>query len=131
MVKGRHKKKQSKKLLIFSLVVLIALIATATTLLINKNHVVPTTTTVPTTLAPATVTISAVGDMELGSTPFKTLKKRGKRRLGGGWEGGQPSLGCCQACGKTAVDLKRLSVQIRPTAGKPGPGVYARDIVRS
>ena len=69
MVKGRHKKKQSKKLLIFSLVVLIALIATATTLLINKNHVAPTTTTVPTTLAPTTVTISAVGDMELGSTP--------------------------------------------------------------
>ena len=69
MVKGRHKKKQSKKLLIFSLVVLIALIATATSLLINKNHVAPTTTTVPTTLAPTTVTISAVGDMELGSTP--------------------------------------------------------------
>ena len=40
-----------------------------TTFVLTKNHVAPTTTTVPTTVATSTVTISATGDMELGSTP--------------------------------------------------------------
>jgi Bacterial capsule synthesis protein PGA_cap len=69
VVKGRHKKKQSKKLFISLLVALIVLVVAGTTIVLTKNHVAPTTTTVPTTVVPTTVTISATGDMELGSTP--------------------------------------------------------------
>jgi len=69
MVKGRHKKQKSKKLLISSLVALLLLAVTGTSIFLTKNHGAPSTTTVPTTMAPSTITISSVGDMELGSTP--------------------------------------------------------------
>jgi len=69
VVKARHKKKQSKKLFISLFIALIALVVAGMTFVLTTNHVAPTTTTVPTTVAPTTVTISGVGDMELGSTP--------------------------------------------------------------
>jgi len=69
MVKARHKKEPSKKLLTAVLLLVVALVVVGSTLLAGRKNSTPTTT-VPTTLAPPpTVTIAAVGDMELGSTP--------------------------------------------------------------
>ena len=70
-MKARHKKLKSKKLIvtILSIAILLAAIATGTYLISSKT-VTTTTTTTSTTQPPQTsVTISAVGDMELGSTP--------------------------------------------------------------
>ena len=114
MVKARHKKKQSKKLLIALFFLLILLVAAGTTLIAGKKNSVSTTTVAPTTLAPqATVTIAAVGDMELGSTPhlpsnpvsiFSNVSTALKAQIEFGNLEGTLTAGTLSKCGQSSTN---------------------------